>query len=186
VVVLSIGNSISLLSQQHKKGQVMHRSGVLGFKEALLNFCERLNLNEIFSQELVDYGLFSYVLTKKQKNKIEKICKTYHWPINNSKGVTVYVKDLKHVLNARMKKDKFTWSECAELIFLAYSPRSEVAINDHKNKNYQTFVLNAQERFMVKNVAKYGGVILDVSKNNLAQVTSYDASQAKVKAILGR
>lgn len=164
----------------------MHRSGGLGFKDALFNFCERLNSNEILPQDFIDYGLFSYVLTKKQKNKIEKVCKDLGWPINNSKGVTVYVADIKHVLNARIKKDKYTWEQCAELMFLAYNPRSEMALNDHKEKNYQTFILNARDRFMVKDVAKYGGVILDVSKNNLAQVTSYDASQAKVKKILGR
>lgn len=164
----------------------MHRAGLLGFKEALLNFCERLYSNEIFPQELVDSGLFSYVLTKKQKNRMESICKKAHWPVNNSKGVTVYIKDLKHVLNARIKKDNFTWNECAELMFLAYSHKSEIALNDHDNKNHQTFILNSREPFMIKDVAKYGGVILDVSKNNLAQVTSYDASQAKVKRILNR
>ena len=164
----------------------MHQLGVNGFKDALSYFCEELHRKKKFPVEIYESGVFSYVLTKKQKNRIQAICKERCWPKNQSQGVTVYVKDINHVLKSRIQKDQFTWGECAELMFLAYSPQSEIAFNDHKDSNHQTFILNAKKRFMVKDIAKYGGVILEVSKNNLAQVTCYDASRAKVNKILSR
>lgn len=158
--------------------------GDTGFKAAVYDFTKRLYHGEQFPLEFVNAGLFSYVLTKKQKGRIKKICLDNGWPVNNSQGITVYISDMKHVINARTRKDNSSWEDCAAIMFVAYCRKSEIALNTgHAN---QTFILNSKEQIFIQGTNKYGAVILEVSKNNLAQVTSYDAHRAKVHSILGR
>lgn len=125
--------------------------------------------------------LFTYVLTKRQLNQLNVICKKQDWPHQNYPGITVYPRHIKHVLTSRIK-DGLNWVQVAEILSASFCTHSRVTIN--KDRNMQGIILNAKERLTTISGQKYFGMaILQVSENDLAPVTAYHATEAKIKAI---
>ncbi|WP_314421607.1 hypothetical protein [Pseudescherichia vulneris] len=132
-------------------------------------------------QEKWDRPLFTYLLTRKQFNQLNVICKVNGWPHQTCQGITIYPRHIQHILASRAG-DGLNWVQVAELISASFSTCSEIALN--KDRNMQSVMLNASKRLSsIKGQAYYGMAILQVSKNDLAPVTAYHATEAKIKAI---
>lgn len=125
--------------------------------------------------------LFSYLLTKKQLNQLNVICKNNGWPHQTCQGITIYPRYIQHILTSRAR-DGLNWVQVAELISASFCTSSEIALN--KDRNMQSVMLNASKRLSsIRGQAYYGMAILQVSENDLAPVTAYHATEAKIKAI---
>lgn len=132
-------------------------------------------------QEEWDRPLFTYLLTRKQFNQLNVICKANGWPHQACQGITIYPRHIQHILTSRAG-DGLNWVQVAELISASFCTCSEIALN--KDRNMQSVMLNASKRLSsIKGQAYYGMAILQVSKNDLAPVTAYHATEAKIKAI---
>ena len=128
-----------------------------------------------------DAPLFTYVLTKRQLNQLNVICKKQEWPHQRCPGITIFPRHIKHVLTSR-KKDGLNWVQVAEILSASFCTRSVVTMN--KDRSMQGIILNANERLIKVSGQKYYGMaILQVSENDLAPVTAYHATEAKIKAI---
>lgn len=125
--------------------------------------------------------LFTYLLTKKQFNQLNVICKAQGWPHQTCPGITVYPRHILHVLTSRAG-DKLGWVQVAEILSASFCTRSEIALN--KGRDMQGVILNSVERLSsISGQTYYGMTILQVSENDLAPVTAYHATEAKIKAI---
>ncbi|MDF2780033.1 hypothetical protein [Pseudescherichia sp.] len=132
-------------------------------------------------QDEWDRPLFSYLLTKKQLNQLNVICKNHGWPHQTCQGITIYPRYIQHILTSRAR-DGLNWIQVAELISASFCTCSEIALN--KDRNMQSVMLNASKRLSsIRGQAYYGMAILQVSENDLAPVTAYHATEAKIKAI---
>ncbi|WP_313575057.1 hypothetical protein [Pseudescherichia sp.] len=132
-------------------------------------------------QDEWDRPLFSYLLTKKQLNQLNVICKNNGWPHQTCQGITIYPRYIQHILTSRAR-DGLNWVQVAELISASFCTCSEIALN--KDRNMQSVMLNASKRLSsIRGQAYYGMAILQVSENDLAPVTAYHATEAKIKAI---
>ncbi|CZZ82296.1 MULTISPECIES: hypothetical protein [Enterobacterales] len=128
--------------------------------------------------------LFTYLLTKKQLNDLNKLCAENDWPPQTCNGITFFPQTIKHILTSRGGKDGLSWQECAEVLAAALNPRSSVAVE--KGHDQQVIVLNSLDVLKVGPTGqKYRGMlIVEVSINDLAPVTAYHASEAKSRAIM--
>lgn len=125
--------------------------------------------------------LFTYMLTKRQFNQLNVICHDEGWPRQTCPGITIYPHHISHVLTSRAK-DGLNWVQVAELLSASFCTRSEIAAN--KGRNMQGVILNAVEKLTTVTGQKYFGMaVLQVSENDLAPVTAYHATEAKIKAI---
>lgn len=158
--------------------------GEQALHEAFIGYTHLVDTNFIFDQEIKEEGLFSYILTPKQRDQIKRICIREGWEVNQSKGITITIQAIKHVLAGRKSKDGLSTQECAQVLSSAYSKHSEIALN--KDRDQQAFILNAKISVHIKSTAFYCAAILQVSENDLAQVTAYHTTWAKIKAITGR
>jgi len=132
-------------------------------------------------QEEWEKPLFTYLLTKKQFNQINRICHAEGWPRQTNPGITVYPHHIKHVLTSRAK-DGLSWVQVSQILCAAFCTHSEIALN--KDRDMQGVILNSVDRLTIVSGQKhYGMAILQVSENDLAPVTAYHASEAKIKAI---
>lgn len=132
-------------------------------------------------QEKWERPLFTYLLTRKQFNQLNVICKANGWPHQTCQGITIYPRHIQHILASRAG-DGLNWLQVAELISASFCTCSEIALN--KDRNMQSVMLNASKRLSsIKGQAYYGMAILQVSENDLAPVTAYHATEAKIKAI---
>lgn len=167
----------------NERKKISHTTiGEIALADAFLEFAKMVDTGHVFSEEHRKNGLFSYILTNKQRDKVTKICEHNGWDKNESKGITITISTLAHVLNARKGKDSLTVDECAQILISTYSKNSEITLN--KGRDKQAIILNAQKRFYVGRNSFYGLAILSVSKNNLAQITAYHANWAKIQAML--
>jgi hypothetical protein len=160
------------------------QAGEKALADAFRDYMHMVDSGHTFTEEQKNTGLFSYILTGKQRDRINKICNSKGWGNNQSKGVTIKISTLSHVLKARKGKDSLTVDECAEVLIAAYNKKSEVAEN--KGRDRQAIILNTKTKLTVQAANTYGVVILDASNNNLAQITAYHAHWAKVKYMTGR
>ncbi len=158
--------------------------GEQALHEAFVEFTHLIDKNFNFSPGIRASGLFSYILTPKQQDRLKKLCKQEGWDVNQSKGITITISNIKHVLKGRKKKDGLTTLECAQVLSSSYSKHSEIALN--KGRHEQAFILNAKKSVPIKKSSHYCAVILQVSKDDLAQVTAYHTTWAKIKGITGR
>lgn len=78
-------------------------------------------------------------------------------------------------------KDGLDWKQVAEVLSASFCTRSEVALN--KGRNQQGVILNSFQSINFGKQKYYGMAILQVSENDLAPVTAYHATEAKIKAI---
>ena len=125
--------------------------------------------------------LFTYIMTKKQFNRLNVLCQQNGWPRQVCPGIVFSARDIQHVITARIGKDKLSWQEVANILNASYCVRSEVAVN--KGRNQQAVVLNSVDDIYVRGQKYYGLAIIQVSTNNLAPVTAYHATKAKIDAI---
>lgn len=58
--------------------------------------------------EATSQGLFSYILTKRQRSEIKKVCNENQWVDPEEKGITLTKDYFEHVLKQRKVKDKVT------------------------------------------------------------------------------
>lgn len=131
-------------------------------------------------QEEWDKPLFTYMLTKRQFNELNKVCHKNGWPRQACPGITIYPHHIQHVLMSRAK-DGLDWKQVAEVLSASFCTRSEVALN--KGRNQQGVILNSFQSINFGKQKYYGMAILQVSENDLAPVTAYHATEAKIKAI---
>ena len=126
--------------------------------------------------------LFTYLLTRKQYSELKVICSRQGWP-PPGRGITFYPHVIKHILTARLGKDSLTWQECAAVLAASLNPRSTVAAQ--KDHEQQVIVLNSVDVLRIgRKQEKYRGMlIVEVTINDLAPVTAYHATEAKIKAI---
>lgn len=66
-------------------------------------------------QEEWDRPLFTYLLTRKQFNQLNVICKVNGWPHQTCQGVTIYPRHIQHILSSRAG-DGLSWVQVAELL----------------------------------------------------------------------
>lgn len=158
--------------------------GEQALHNAFIDYTHLVDANFVFDQEIKASGLFSYILTPKQRDQIKRLCIKEGWPVNQSKGITITISAIKHVLAGRKGKDGLTTQECAQVLSSAYSKNSEIALN--KDRHEQAFILNAKISVQLRSSAFYCAAILQVSENDLAQVTAYHTTWAKIKGITGR
>jgi len=166
--------------------------GEQALHNAFIDYTHLVDANFVFDQEIRAAGLFSYILTPKQRDQIKKLCIKEGWPVNQSKGITITISAIKHVLVGRTRKDGLTTLECAQLLSSAYSKHSEIALNKPINtgqkqeRHEQVFILNAKVSARIQGSAFYCAAILQVSENELSQVTAYHTTWDKIKGITGR
>ncbi len=138
--------------------------------------------------EATSMGLFSYLLTKRQRSDIKKVCNEKQWVDPEEKGITLTKDYLEHVLKQRQSKDNVTASDCAVILASAYNKKSKVAINKprfkgDRERDQQALIFNAEESITVGNSnGLYGVAIIEISVKNLSPVTAYHATRPKVTA----
>lgn len=138
------------------------------------------NSGKTIPQEEWDKPLFTYMLTKKQFNQLNNVCHKNGWPRQTCPGITIYPYHIQHILMSRAK-DGLDWKLVAEVLSASFCTRSEVALN--KGRNQQGVILNSSQSIKLGKQKYYGMAILQVSENDLAPVTAYHATEAKIKAI---
>ena len=128
--------------------------------------------------------LFTYVMTKKQFNRLNFICQRNGWPVQTCRGITFYPRNIKHILTARKGKDSIHCTEVADILIAALCPQSQVELK--RDQNQQVVVLNSVSALRVgaKREKYFGMMIVQVSENDLAPVTAYHATEAKIRAIM--
>ncbi|EDT2962897.1 hypothetical protein LSB85_004689 [Salmonella enterica] len=124
--------------------------------------------------------LLTYLMTKKQFNQLNNLCQRNGWPRQERPGITIYPHHLQHVLSSR-SKDGLDWKMVSNVLSASFCTHSEVALN--KGRNQQGIILNSFQAIRLGKEKYYGMVILQVSEKDLAPVTAYHASEAKIKAI---
>lgn len=128
--------------------------------------------------------LFTYIMTNKQFNELNVICRRNGWPPQTNRGITFYPHVIKHILTSRTGKDRLTWPEVAEIISAALNSRSAVVLK--RDYNQQVIVLNSVDVLRIgRTKEKFrGALIVEVSINDLAPITAYHANEAKVRTIM--
>lgn len=133
---------------------------------------------------------FSYLMTPKQFDSVNRLCTERGWPPVTVRGIVVSVDAVRHVLDARQNKDRLSVNEVAEVLAKAYSPRSNIALNKHgANAKYdkQTLIFNQHQKVQVGGAKFYAVAILGLESDgpitHLAPITCYHANEAKMRAI---
>ena len=134
---------------------------------------------------------FSYLLTRKQREAIDKICTREGWGKTQCGGVEINASTVNHILDSRLAQgvsEEFV----ADILVAAYNQFSEV----HVNKKYkddeikeQAFFLNGIKKLKFNNATWNAVAVVaidNINKNGirqLASVTAYHADEAKVRKI---
>lgn len=136
---------------------------------------------------------FSYMLTKKQQEKIEKICAQEGWEKTECRGVEINASTVNHILDSRLAQgvsEEFV----ADILVAAYNQFSEIHVNkkykDEENKE-QAFFLNGIKKLHFDNATWNAVAVVAIDNSNtegqkqLASITAYHADEAKVRKIKG-
>lgn len=128
---------------------------------------------------------FTYLLTKKQFDRIRRICKQMSWPTPQCRGIRVGLQAIAHPLHARATKDRCTAQETLQILVSAYSAYSQVGLN--KPKHAQGILFNTGRKVMIGTGSYYAVAVVKVcsegGKTYLAPVTAYHATEAKIRNI---
>ena len=136
---------------------------------------------------------FSYILTPKQVDEIDRVCDANQWQKITTHGIEIGVSAIQHVLKARRLKDEITDAEILEIIAKAYSPRS--LLRQNRDHGQQSLIFNTHQKVKVGNTAFHGLAVLELKtevigiganakvRTYLAPVTCYHANEAKIRAI---
>lgn len=133
-----------------------------------------------------DAPIFSYLLTQKQRDEIDRVCAANRWPRINCAGILIDVNAIKHPLETRRYKDVVTDDEIKAIIIKSYSPRSLIRVN--RDRGQQALILNTHQKIKVGGTTYHAMAVLQIksdgARNYLAPVTCYHATEAKVRAIV--
>ena len=99
------------------------------------------SITYILSVRFRSIGPQTPIMTNKQFNELNVICRRNGWPPQINRGITFYPHVIKHILNSRTGKDCLTWSEVVEIISAALNSRSTVLLK--RDYNQQVIVLNS-------------------------------------------
>ncbi|HHQ4452708.1 MULTISPECIES: hypothetical protein [Aeromonas] len=161
--------------------------GEEGMVQAFHEFMNQVSANSI-DDAATSQGLFSYILTNRQRGSIKTICAEQDWVNPEEKGVTLTREYFEHVLTQRVGKDAASPSDCATILASAYSVKSNVAINKPRydgdtEREQQALIFNAEKSITVNGKkGLYGVAIIEISLKSLSPVTAYHARGSKVKA----
>jgi hypothetical protein len=136
---------------------------------------------------------FSYLLSKKQREKIDKICAAEGWAATECRGVEINASTVNHILDSRLAQgvsEQFV----ADILVAAYNQFSEIHVNkkykDEENKE-QAFFLNGIKKLQFANVTWNAVAVVAIDNFNVAgerqltSITAYHADEAKVRKIKG-
>lgn len=130
---------------------------------------------------------FSYILTQRQMDEVNRVCAANGWPTINCYGIHIDVNAIQHPIDSRRYKDGISDNEIKAIIRRAYSPRSIVRENRHPDHPHQALIFNTHQKVKIGRTAYHGMAIIEIrtdgAKNYLAPVTCYHATEAKVRAI---
>ncbi|CAD7740297.1 MULTISPECIES: hypothetical protein [Xanthomonas] len=128
---------------------------------------------------------FSYLLTPKQVDEINRVCLAQGWPQVTVRGIEITVAAIHHVCDSRSTKDALTNEQILEIITKAYSPRSTIRTN--RNHDQQSLIFNTHQKLKVGEGMYHGLAVLQLLNAGpityLAPVTCYHATEAKIRAI---
>lgn len=128
-----------------------------------------------------DVGYFSYLLSRKQKSHLSRICEQKGWQKPNNYSITIKGSSIKHILNSRIGSDNLTVNECLDLVLNALNEKSEVAINERENQ--QVFMLNGNKKISIKGNSLYASLIVEIKEEGLVLKTAYPLTYRKLEAI---
>lgn len=136
---------------------------------------------------------FSYLLSRKQREKIAKICADEGWETTKCGGVEINASTVDHILDSRLAQgvsEEFV----ADILVAAYNQFSEVHVNtkykDEENKE-QAFFLNGIKKLKFGDATWHAVAVValdnvnDAGERRLASITAYHAGEAKVRKIKG-
>lgn len=130
---------------------------------------------------------FTYLLTQRQLDEVNRICEASGWPIINCWGIHIDINAIRHPIDARSYKDSIGHDEIKAIIRKAYSPRSMIRRNKHASHDHQALIFNTHQKIKIGSTSYHGMAVLEVrtqgARNYLAPVTCYHATEAKVRAI---
>ena len=131
--------------------------------------------------------IFSYLLTQRQMDEVNRVCAAKGWPLINCQGICIDINAIEHPLDARRQKDGLNDAQIKEIIRKAYSPRSLVRVNNHVSHDQQALIFNTHQKVIVGATSYHGMAVVEVrsdgARNYLAPVTCFHANEAKVRAI---
>lgn len=162
--------------------------GEEGLKQAFKCFMDQVASDYEFDKEILKSGFFSFIFTKKQRSKIDKLCRDNDWVNPKSPGITFTRDYFHHVLEQRTTKDGVTPVDCAKILAAAFCTQSEAAVNKKRfegdmEREQQALIFNAQDGMIIgKSRNMYGVAVVEVSIKNLSPVTAYHARRDKILA----
>jgi hypothetical protein len=136
---------------------------------------------------------FSYLLSRKQRDKISRICADQGWEATKCGGVEINASTVNHILDSRLAQgvsEEFV----ADILVAAYNQFSEIHVNtkykDEENKE-QAFFLNGIKKLKFGNVIWNAVAVValdnfnEAGQRQLTSITAYHADEAKVRKIRG-
>lgn len=142
-----------------------------------------------------DAPSFSYLLSPKQFDTINKICQEQGWPQIHVPGVRIDARFVRHVLESRSgSNDRLQVHEIKAILAKAISYRCSIVRNAKESKGHhrQSLMFNAQHKVLIRGTRYYALVVLGIktdastSRNYLAPITCYHADEAKGRALKSR
>lgn len=117
---------------------------------------------------------FSYLLTPKQCDDVDRVCDENGWLRLNCYAVMHDPGEIRHVLDARKQKDGLMCSEIEELLAKAYSPRSLMRCNPPggsdaapRRSEQQSVMLNAHQKLYIRGTPYYATAVLEIRVSGL-------------------
>lgn len=125
---------------------------------------------------------FTYLMTKKQFAQAKRICLAQGWPPLEHPGIPIRASFIAHVLKSRGGKDDLDLAQVIEVLISAFNKRSEIYLWDENEQ--QGIMINASDKLKsIKSKTYYGTAILQATIYDLAPVTAYHATEAKITTV---
>lgn len=137
--------------------------------------------HELVDSSIWGIGYFSYLLSKKQRASLERICEVKGWQKPRNYSITVAGRDIKHILNSRIGSDNLTVEEVISLVQSALGDSSEIVFN--KKQDRQAFMLNGRKKISINGNSFYGSLIVEVERDGLVLKTAYHLTYTKLDAL---
>lgn len=142
---------------------------------------------------------FTYLLTKRQIEAIEKVCSAHSWTLPFCKGIEINASTVNHILDSRLK-DGVTSDFVAEVMIAAYNQFAEIHVNknylpSNKNNNNQHNRTGEQAIFLngIRKLSWRGApwhAVAIVALDNIVEgekriscITAYHADEKKIRGI---
>jgi stress-induced morphogen len=129
--------------------------------------------------------IFSYLLTLKQQNQVQVICRREGWSVPAHRGIEITLATVDHVYDARKRKDNCDTAFIVSILSAAYSDRSNVGVN--KIHDSQVLIFNALKSLFLNGQKFHALAVVQANERNgkkyLSAVTAYHANEAKIRKI---